>query len=103
LSENGYFSQSLRQAQIIILEILECIHPKGTSCGAPAVIIFAFLDLEKTISFSDSLLMKQKIGHFLRDKPPERWGVRPRLQMRVVRDNSKTRGGGGMWIGNSYV
>ncbi len=47
LSENGYFSQSLRQAQIIILEILLCI---------PVVIVFAFLDLEKTISFSDGLL-----------------------------------------------
>jgi len=33
LSENGYFPQSLRQAQIIILEILKCI---------PVVIIFAF-------------------------------------------------------------
>ena len=33
LSENGYFPQSLRQAQIIILEILQCI---------PVVIIFAF-------------------------------------------------------------
>jgi len=48
LSENGYFSQSLRQAQIIFLEILHCI---------PVVIIFAFLDLEKTISFSDGLLV----------------------------------------------
>jgi hypothetical protein len=47
LSENGYFSQSLRQTQIIILKILYCI---------PVVIVFAFLDLEKTISFSDSLL-----------------------------------------------
>jgi len=47
LSENGYFPQSLRQAQIIILEILP---------GIPVVIIFAFLDLDKTISFSDSLL-----------------------------------------------
>ena len=47
LSENGYFPQSLRQAQIIILEILQCI---------PVVIIFAFLDLGKNISFSDSLL-----------------------------------------------
>jgi hypothetical protein len=47
LSENGYFPQSLRQAQIIILEILKCI---------PVVIIFAFLDLGKNISFSDSLL-----------------------------------------------
>jgi hypothetical protein len=47
LSENGHFSQSLRQTKIIILEILQCI---------PAAIIFAFLDLEKTISFSDSLL-----------------------------------------------
>ena len=47
LSENGYFSQSLCQAQIIILEILHCI---------PVVIIFAFLDLVKNISFSDSLL-----------------------------------------------
>ncbi len=49
LSENGYFPQSLRQAQIIILEILKCI---------PVVIIFAFLDLVKNISFSDSLLVK---------------------------------------------
>ena len=47
LSENGYFPQSLCQAQIIILEILKCI---------PVVIIFAFLDLEKNSSFSDSLL-----------------------------------------------
>jgi len=46
LSENGYFPQSLRQAQIKILEILQCI---------PVVIIFAFLDLGKNISFSDSL------------------------------------------------
>jgi len=36
-----------RQAQIIILEILQCI---------PVVIVFAFLDLGKNISFSDSLL-----------------------------------------------
>jgi hypothetical protein len=48
LSENGYFPQSLRQAQIIILEIFQCI---------PVVIIIAFLDLEKNISFSDSLLV----------------------------------------------
>ena len=47
MPENGYFPQSLRQAQIIILEILKYI---------PVVIIFAFLDLEKNISFSDSLL-----------------------------------------------
>jgi len=47
LSENGYFSQSLRQAEILILEILHCI---------PVVRISAFLDLEKNISFSDSLL-----------------------------------------------
>jgi len=38
LSENGYFPQSLCQAQIIILEILQCI---------PVVIIFAFRDLGK--------------------------------------------------------
>jgi len=48
LSENGYFSQSPRQAEIIILEILHYI---------PVVIISAFLDLEKNISFSDSLLV----------------------------------------------
>jgi hypothetical protein len=53
LSENGYFPQSLRQAQIIILEILQCI---------PVVIIFAFLDLEKKFSFSDSLLVKMHHG-----------------------------------------
>ena len=41
------FPQSLCQAQIIILEILQCI---------PVVIIFAFLDLGKNVSFSDSLL-----------------------------------------------
>ena len=45
LSENGYFPQSLRQAQIITIEILQCI---------PVVIIFAFLDLRKNISFSDN-------------------------------------------------
>ena len=47
LSENGYFPQSLRQAQIVILEILKYI---------PVVKIFAFLDLEKNFSFSDNLL-----------------------------------------------
>ena len=45
LSENGYFLQSLRQARIIILEILQCI---------PVVIIFAFLDFEKNLSFSET-------------------------------------------------
>ena len=53
LFENGYFPQSLRQAKIIILEILLCI---------PVVIIFAFLDLEKNISFSDSLLTESEAG-----------------------------------------
>ena len=53
LSENGYFPQSLRQAEIIILEILHCI---------PVVTISAFLDLEKNISFSDSLLPATKFG-----------------------------------------
>ena len=52
LSENGYFSQTLRQDQIIILEILKCI---------PVVIIIVFLDLEQTISFSDKLLWYFKI------------------------------------------
>jgi len=47
-------SALLPQAQIIILEILECI---------PVVIIFALLDLEKTISFSDSLL-EPRTDHF---------------------------------------
>ena len=58
LSENGYFSQSLRQDQIIILEILKCI---------PVVIIFAFLDLETNFSFSDSLLDRK----FLLDISPD--------------------------------
>jgi len=58
LSENGYFSQSLRQAQIIFLEILQCIPacPVGPGDRTGVVIIFAFLDLEKTISFSDGLI-----------------------------------------------
>ncbi len=47
LSENGYFPQFLRQAQILILKILQCIL---------AVKIFAFLDLAKNLSFSDKLL-----------------------------------------------
>ena len=51
LSENGYFPQSLRQAQIIILEILKCI---------TVVIIFAFLDLGKNLSFSDTLLVSNR-------------------------------------------
>ena len=47
---------ALRQAQIVILEILQCI---------PVVIIFAFLDLGENISFSDSLLEKtQVMQHF---------------------------------------
>ena len=59
LSENGYFPQSLRQAQIIILEILQCI---------PVVIIFAFLDLGKNISFSDSLLsLAKRLGFLLNE------------------------------------
>jgi hypothetical protein len=37
-STNGSFAQSLRLAQILILEILQCI---------PVVKIFAFLDLER--------------------------------------------------------
>ena len=41
-SRNGYFVRFLRQAQILILEILSYI---------PAVKIFAFLELEQNISF----------------------------------------------------
>ena len=41
---NGPFAQSLRQTQILILEILQCI---------PVVKIFAFLDLERNGSFLD--------------------------------------------------
>jgi hypothetical protein len=63
LSEDGYFPQSLRQAQIIILEILKCI---------PVVIIFAFLDLGKNISSSDSLLALNE--QLLNDKVMENWG-----------------------------
>jgi len=46
------------QAQIIILEILQCIPacPIGPEDRTGVVIIFAFLDLGKNISFSDSLL-----------------------------------------------
>ena len=53
LSKNGYFPQSLRQAKIIILEILPCI---------PMVIISVFLDLEKNISLSDNLLASCFVG-----------------------------------------
>ena len=52
LSENGYFPQSWRQAQILILEILQCI---------TAVKIFAFLELAKNLSFPDSLLYEDMI------------------------------------------
>jgi len=48
LSENGCFFQSLRQPEILILKILQCI---------PAVKISGFLDLEKNISFSDILIL----------------------------------------------
>jgi len=57
LSENGYFPQSLRQTQIIILEILKVWMPVPLYLSG-VVIIFAFLDLGKNISFSDSLLGK---------------------------------------------
>ena len=50
LSENGYFPQSPRQAQILILKILQCIL---------AVKIFDFLDPAKNLSFSDSLIRKE--------------------------------------------
>ena len=48
-----------RQAQIIILEILYCIPacPVGLADRTGVVIIFAFLDLGKNISFSESLLV----------------------------------------------
>jgi hypothetical protein len=52
-SINGYFVQSLRYAQILILEILQYIHPKGTYFVAPPVKIFACLDIEQNISFLD--------------------------------------------------
>ena len=44
LSENGYFPQFLRQTQIIILEILQCIPacPVGLADRTRVVIIFAF-------------------------------------------------------------
>jgi hypothetical protein len=48
-STNGPFAQFLRQAQILILEILQCI---------PVVKIFAFLELAQNCSFVDG----HKIG-----------------------------------------
>jgi hypothetical protein len=55
LSENGYFPQSLRQAQIIIREILNVWMPVPLYLSG-VVIIFAFLDLGKNISSSNSLI-----------------------------------------------
>jgi len=57
LSENGYFPQSLRQAQILILKILQCIL---------AGKIFAFLDLAKNLSFSDKLIGDRFLGAYKR-------------------------------------
>jgi hypothetical protein len=53
---------SLRQAQIIILEILQCIPacPVGLADRTGVVIILAFLDVGKNISFSDSLHGRDK-------------------------------------------
>jgi len=48
---NGYFPQSQRQTQILILEILQCI---------PVAKIFIFLDLAKIISFL--------YGHYLKNE-----------------------------------
>jgi len=54
------FCQSLRQAQILILQIHQYI---------PVVKIIVFLDLEKNISFSDSLLVNVVAGGLaLREK-----------------------------------
>jgi len=64
LSENGYFPQPLRQAQIITLEILKCMDacPAVFKRGGydfrllPLKVRDLRLDLGKNISFSDSLL-----------------------------------------------
>ena len=62
MSENGYFPQSLRLAQILILKILNVWMPVPLYLSG-AVKIFAFLDLAKNFSFSDSLLgMKRTLN-----------------------------------------
>ena len=77
-SENGYFSQSQRQTQIIILEILNGWMPVPLYLSG-MVIIFVFLDLEKNISFPDHLIEEYKqtevIGFFfkLRDHLLKNW------------------------------
>jgi len=52
-------------AQILILEILQYIHPKGTYFVAPEVKIFACLDLEQNISFLDGH-QQLKVKRFVR-------------------------------------
>jgi hypothetical protein len=64
---------SLRQAQIIILEILNVWMPVPLYLSG-VVIIFAFLDLGKNISFSDSLL-RRLIG-YVSSKRSRRAGFR---------------------------
>jgi hypothetical protein len=66
LSENGYFSQSPRQAEIIILEILLSLSSGTYSCGYNFSLPLRGvgptgrrLDLEKNVSFSDSLLLER--------------------------------------------
>ena len=56
---------SLRQAQIIILEILNVWMPVPLYLSG-VVIIFAFLDLGKNISFSDSLLVPLCMVHHVK-------------------------------------
>ena len=51
-STNGQFARFRRQAQIIILEILQCI---------PAVIIFVFLELEQIFLIRGRTLTKSDI------------------------------------------
>jgi hypothetical protein len=62
---------SLRQAQIIIVEILTVWMPVPLYLSG-MVIIFAFLDLAKNFSFSDGLPVKRfAVGPVCRMKPIE--------------------------------
>ncbi len=88
LSENGYFSQSLRQTQIIILEILQ----RMDACPAvfkrggynfrlpPLKVRDLQLDLGKNISFSETLLSGGNVDFDFEIKRAHSLKVRPCLE-----------------------
>jgi len=56
-SQNGTFCSISASGSNFNPRNIQYIHPKGTSCGAPVVEIFAFLELEQKLPFFKDLFL----------------------------------------------